>query len=114
MIEKIDTMCLAVKDVEKAGTWYEEKLGFTVSFKGDGYRVLSIGDHPVPLTIEEEENVESSSRSYPIFFTKDLDETYDQLKEKEVNVGNKYKDAENYYFDFYDLDGNRLQVCCYD
>ncbi|RDY71111.1 hypothetical protein DXT76_09095 [Halobacillus trueperi] len=113
MIEKIDTMCLAVKDVEKAGTWYEEKLGFTVSFKGDGYRVLSIGDHPVPLTIEEKENVGSSSRNYPIFFTKDLDETYEQLKEKKVDVEDKQKDSENYYFDFYDLDGNRLQVCCY-
>ncbi|WP_371933367.1 hypothetical protein [Halobacillus litoralis] len=30
-----------------------------------------------------------------------------------MNVGDKHRDTENYYFDFYDLDGNRLQVCCY-
>ncbi|MYL70390.1 hypothetical protein GLW00_06005 [Halobacillus litoralis] len=112
MIEKIDTMCLTVKDAERAGSWYEEKLGFTISFKGEGYRVLSIGNHPVPLTIEEA-NVESPSRSYPIFYSRNIDETYEQLKEKQVDVGDKHTDADNYYFDFYDLDGNRLQVCCY-
>ncbi|MBX0356986.1 VOC family protein [Halobacillus sp. Nhm2S1] len=113
MIEKIDTMCMGVKDVEKASSWYEEKLGFTVSFKGEGYCVLSIGNHPVPLTIEEKESVDTSNQNYPIFFTNHLDETYEQLKERKVNVDDKQRDQENDYFDFYDLDGNRLQVCCY-
>lgn len=38
MIERIDTICIKVKDVEESSTWYQEFLGFKETFRGEGYR----------------------------------------------------------------------------
>ncbi|PFG13222.1 VOC family protein [Bacillus sp. es.036] len=40
MIERIDTLCMKVKNVEKSSDWYEELLGFSVVFKDIGYRLI--------------------------------------------------------------------------
>lgn len=112
MIERIDTLCLKVSDVEKSSKWYQELLGFKVAFKDDGYRVLSVGNGDgVPLTIEEGDTVPNANQSYPIFFTKDIKGTYEKLKHQGVRVGELYYDGVNNFFDFYDLDDNKLQIC---
>lgn len=114
MIERIDTICLQVSNVDEASKWYQEKLGFKESYRGNTYRIMSIGDSGVPLTIEEGDLTTSESRTYPIFFAKELEKTYQELKEKGVSVGEIKVDGVNNFFDFYDLDKNKLQVCFWE
>ncbi|WP_082235535.1 VOC family protein [Halobacillus massiliensis] len=114
MIDRIDTMCLTVSDVEASCSWYEQVLGFEVAFKDEGYRVLSIGKDSVPLTIEEGK-VSSNTSSYPIFFSQDIKKTYNNnLKGKGVSISELHIDGVNHFFDFYDPDQNRLQVCFFE
>ncbi|WP_077622318.1 VOC family protein [Sediminibacillus massiliensis] len=114
MIERIDTICMQVENVEKASTWYEEKLGFQLSFIGEGYRVLNVGDSPVPLTIEEAGASRKENSSYPIFFVPEIEKAYQDLQNKGVQVSKLHKDKDNCYFDCYDLDNNRLQFCFWE
>ncbi|MFZ3580185.1 VOC family protein [Virgibacillus sp. DJP39] len=115
MIERIDTICLMVSNVEESSTWYQEKLGFKEAFKDEGYRVLSIGNSGVPLTIEQGSPKTSSvHRAYPIFFAKDIIHTYEKLKQHGVRVSELQKDNTNTFFDIYDPDDNKLQVCFWE
>ncbi|WP_226658086.1 VOC family protein [Pseudalkalibacillus hwajinpoensis] len=111
MFERIDTFCLRVRNIEKSTQWYEDSLGLKVVFKGEGYRVLSVGSGSVPLTIEEGETNPHSNQSYPILYSKDIEETYKKLKDHDVHTGNIFHDGDNHYFDFFDPDDNKLQVC---
>lgn len=74
---------------------------------------MTIGNSAVPLTLEEDEGTASKS-VYPIFFAKNIEEVYHLLKEKKVMVSELQNDQENIFFDLYDLDGNRLQVCYWE
>ncbi|WP_394174276.1 VOC family protein [Guptibacillus hwajinpoensis] len=114
MIERIDTMCLKVSDVEISSNWYQKVLGFEVAFQDNGYRVLNVGDGSVPLTIEEGLAAKSTNQSYPIFFSRHIEETYKKLKSQGVQVDQLHNDGVNNFFDFYDLDGNKLQVCFFE
>ncbi|EZH64825.1 hypothetical protein DH09_20130 [Bacillaceae bacterium JMAK1] len=111
LLDRIDTICICVSNVEKASAWYQNLLGFDESFIGDNYRILSIGHSEVPLTIEEGKVGGSHNKVYPIFFSKDIENTYKVLKENGVTVSKLESDDVNKFFDFYDLDGNKLQVC---
>ncbi|MFE6170145.1 VOC family protein [Viridibacillus arvi] len=42
MIERIDTICLPVSDIEKPSNWYQELLGFKEVYKAEGYLVFSV------------------------------------------------------------------------
>lgn len=110
MFERIDTICLTVSNVEKSSIWYQ-KLGFKVAFKGESYRVLSVANSGTPLTIEEGSISSNENQTYPILFTKDIRNTFTKLKEKGVKVTELQDDGNNIFFDFYDLDSNKLQVC---
>lgn len=114
VIERIDTMCLIVRDVEESSQWYQRVLGFEVAFRGEGYRVLHVGKGSVPLTIEEGVNATTANPPYPIFFSRDILETYEKLKKENVNVDPLHNDGANHFFNFYDLDGNKLQVCFFE
>ncbi|WP_339147828.1 MULTISPECIES: VOC family protein [unclassified Sutcliffiella] len=115
MIERIDTLCLRVSDIEKSSDWYQELLGLKVAFKGEGYQVLNVGDgSSVPLTIEKGDTNPGDNQSYPIFFSKDIKRTYKNLKEQGVSVSELHNDGVNKFFNFYDLDGNKLQVCFFE
>ena len=111
LLDRIDTICLTVKDVEKASTWYQNVLGFNESFKGDTYRILTIGSSVVPLTIEEGDVKSSRSQVYPIFYSKNIENVYEILKGNSVTLSELQNDGVNKFFDLYDLDGNKLQVC---
>ncbi|UOE96193.1 VOC family protein [Alkalihalobacillus sp. LMS39] len=109
IIEKIDTICLKVRDIKKAKEWYKEKLNFKVSYDGGHYIVFQIGNSSVPLTLEQGES--KNSTTYPIFYTSRIEEAHEQLKSKGITVDEVQKDGVNTFFTFYDLDGNLLQLC---
>ncbi|MEH7380957.1 VOC family protein [Bacillus sp. JJ1533] len=111
LLERIDTICLTVRNVKKASIWYQEVLGLTESYKGENYRILSVGNSGVPLTIEEGKVNPSDSQVYPIFYSKNIKEVHKLLQEKSVKVSEIQHDGVNQFLDLYDLDGNRLQVC---
>lgn len=95
MIERMDTVCLKVHDVAASSLWYQEILGFKESDKGDGYRVLSIGDSGTALTIEEgDEGTLPGNHAYPIFFTKDIEQTRTKLMEQSIKVSQLKKKVE--------------------
>lgn len=73
LVERIDTICLTVKNVEEASIWYREVLGFKESYQGETYRILTIGSSKVPLTIEEGDVHPSNSQVYPVLHTKNLE-----------------------------------------
>ncbi|WP_026673278.1 VOC family protein [Alkalihalobacterium bogoriense] len=109
IIEKIDTICLKVNEIEKAKKWYIDKLNFKVNYDGGHYIVFQIGDSSVPLTLEQGEK--KSGTTYPIFYTTHIKEAYEHLKAKGVLVEDIQTDEVNTFFTFYDLDGNLLQLC---
>ncbi|WP_281657703.1 VOC family protein [Halobacillus sp. Cin3] len=111
MLERMDTFCLHVRHLSEARRWYERILNAQTAYQEEDYCVLTIGGG-APLTLEEGEVKPGSS--YPIFYTKDYEGMYMYLQEKEVKVGAKKEDEARQYFDFYDLDGNKLQVCSYE
>ncbi|MBM7659824.1 catechol 2,3-dioxygenase-like lactoylglutathione lyase family enzyme [Bacillus mesophilus] len=112
LVDRIDTICLKVSNIDKASLWYQEKLGLKIAYRGEHYQVLSIGDSGIPLTIEEGKGeISKNGQSYPIFFSKNITETFQTLKELGVMCKEIQIDVVNTYFDFYDLDGNQLQVC---
>ncbi|MER1999186.1 MAG: VOC family protein [Lysinibacillus sp.] len=110
MFERIDTICLTVSNLEQSIIWYQD-LGFKVAFKGNGYQTFTVGHSEMPLIIEEGTVSSKNNSTYPIFFTKDIKNTYEKLLEKGVEVTEIKKDGHNTFFDFYDLDKNKLQVC---
>ncbi|THE13035.1 VOC family protein [Bacillus timonensis] len=111
LLERIDTICLTVSDVEKASTWYQEVLELSESYNGGHYRILSVGNSGVPLTIEEGKVNPSNRQVYPIFYTENIEEVYKVLQEKHVKVSKIQIDGVNRFFEFYDPDGNKLEVC---
>lgn len=114
LVERIDTICLTVRNVEEASRWYQEVLGFQEFFRGENYRILTIGKSTVPLTIEEGYRNSSASSVYPIFYAKDIEQVFDTLKNKDVKLSQLQHDGDNTFFDVYDLDGNKLQICYWE
>ena len=114
LLDRIDTICINVSNVEKASIWYQDVLGFNESFKGDNYRILTIGNSETPLTIEEGKVKSLHSHVYPIFYSKNIENTYEVLKKSSVTVSELQNDGVNKFFDLYDLDGNKLQVCFWE
>ncbi|KHF40505.1 VOC family protein [Halalkalibacter okhensis] len=113
MFERIDTICLTVSNVEQSSSWYQE-LGFKIAFWGEGYRVLTVGNSEVPLTIEEGSMSSKENQAYPILYTKDIENNHNKLQGKGIEVTEIKDDGDNKFFDFYDLDNNKLQVCLWE
>ncbi|WJE16924.1 VOC family protein [Halobacillus sp. ACCC02827] len=111
VLKRLDTVCLMVKDIERAGCWYEKSLDLKEVFRGNGYRVLAPEAGGVPITLEE--GVPESGGSYPIFFVEDAEQVHNVLKQRGVKTSAVQTDKDNRFFDFWDPDGNRMQVCYY-
>ncbi len=114
LIERIDTVCLKVREIEKASRWYKEMLGLEEHYKEDHYVILKIGESSVPLTLEKGEPAAQDNATYPIFFSSSIDETHQLLSARGVRVSLIQKDGINTYFELYDLDGNKSQICFWE
>ncbi|TQR21034.1 VOC family protein [Psychrobacillus vulpis] len=86
IVERIDTVCLKVSNIERASLWYEEILGLKVSFKDEHYVILSVEGTGVPLTLERGVPSPNENTTYPIFFSANLTETFRVLQENKVEV----------------------------
>lgn len=113
LFERVDTVCLAVSDIEIAKQWYSEMLELRVIFQENNYAVLSPGDASIPLTIEESE-VAPNHSIYPIFYATNIKEVHRELSGKGVKLTEIIKEGSNTFFNIFDPDGNRMQVCFVD
>ncbi|WP_156290031.1 VOC family protein [Oceanobacillus salinisoli] len=116
LIDRIDTICLKVSNIEQSSKWYQEVLGFKEIFKGDNYLILGVGSSEIPLTLEKETVNHASKRNqvYPIFYTRNIEEAYKKLQKYKVKTSDIQNDGINQFLDLYDLDENRLQVCYWE
>lgn len=110
LFERIDTVCLAVRDIGKAKEWYSDKLKLKVIFQEANYAILSTGESSIPLTIEEGE-VTPNNSTYPIFYTTNITAVHKELSEKGVKSTEIVNEGSNIFFDIFDPDGNKMQVC---
>lgn len=110
LIERIDTICLKVRDIEKSSRWYQEMLGLVEHYKEEHYVILKIGEGDISLTLEKGEP-SGQDTAYLIFFSSILDEAHQVLSERGVKVSDIQKDGLNTFFELYDLDGNKSQIC---
>lgn len=120
LFTKIDTVIVRVRELEEAQAWYEEKLGFRAGDVDEKERlvVLNVGGETF-LTIYELKPGEmiapqSTARSYPIFYTGDIQTAHRLLSERGVEVGSiEGEPGGTQWFAFKDRDGNLFEVCHY-
>lgn len=114
-LQGIDTVILRVSNIEKSKDWYVQKLGLKAIHQDEKLRLVVLDTFsPTSLTIwETDERIQTNPRTatYPIFRTLDAKEAYEQLKNRDVRVGELITDHVVTYFTFHDLDNNILEVC---
>ncbi len=112
---------IPVKDPKLSAKWYEEKLGLTLNYIEEDAAVMNIAaasqtviclvktlDHQ-PMNFPD--NNFGVGKYYNFISNGDIEETYQLLCEKNVNVNAIGGEGNTKYFTFYDLDGNPLGVC---
>lgn len=122
-ITHIATIEIPVSDLEQAISFYVDILGVEVQFKGENTAMLTFKASGIPsiFLVETEASDRlsfSNSHNNVVhsvidFYTPNLIELYDWLKEKKVEVGSLNMNEFNGLggFGFQDPDGNWLGAC---
>ncbi|WP_084028915.1 VOC family protein [Bacillus sp. J33] len=114
MFKRIDTVFLPVRDFNKAIDWYTTVLGFPARWRDDqgGYAALEAGETPLTLVRTPEEIPANKDSHMPFnFYADDIEQAYRHLIQHEVKTGPIQDDGTVKWFDFEDLEGNKLGVC---
>jgi catechol 2,3-dioxygenase-like lactoylglutathione lyase family enzyme len=118
LFSRIDTVIVRVKNIKKARQWYEEVLELAPTYVGDSEHrivIFKVGDG-TPLTLyeigfDEVMPAKRFATTYPIFYVENIEETYDKLKSRGVELEEIEDDGNVKFFVFRDPDGNRLEAC---
>ncbi|WP_077298638.1 VOC family protein [Virgibacillus pantothenticus] len=114
IFQRIDTVFIHVPDLEAAKSWYTDILELPVLFDDlkNNLTVLKLGETPLTL-LRADTTYEKSRQPHFNFFSENIAVTHSQLQNKEVTV----EAIETYdsmsSFVFYDLFGNKLEVCSF-
>ncbi|WP_394137787.1 VOC family protein [Cytobacillus oceanisediminis] len=114
IFKRIDTVFLQVGDFEKAIDWYSTVLGFPVRWKDglSGYAALEIGETPLTLVRSSKEVKERKDSHISFnFFVDDIEKARRHLLQHKVKAEQIQDDGTVKWFEFEDLDGNKLGVC---
>lgn len=112
----LDTVIVRVFDVEVAAAWYREKLEFEPSFEDPEARrvVFDLGGSASltlwQLTRIEVPMVPGAATAYPVFAVSDVERVWNTLRDRGVLVEPVVQGGGVRWFQFRDLDGNRLEV----
>lgn len=114
MFQRIDTIFVPTRDIEKSFTWYVEVLGGIPGWRSDNgeYQSVKFGDTSLTLFLTHEEIYFQPRRSAFNFYVQNAEEAYNYLKMNGVKV-EEVKEYGAKYFAFFDLDNNCLEVCEY-
>lgn len=119
IFSRLDTVILRVEDLQKSEVWYKEKLGFSPGYRDEQEKliVFDLGG-TTSLTIYQLKPGEKlprpgqgSATTFPIFLAEDASKTHEILKSRGVAVEAVQEGGGVRYFGFFDLNGNRLEVC---
>lgn len=122
MIRKIGKITLYVSDQESAKKFWTEKLNFVVKFEqemGPNMKWIEVGPSEDEFTTFVLYNKEVMKKQNPntnvehpsiILSTDNIDETYEEIKNNGVKVGEIMKMPYGSMFNFFDEDGNQYLV----
>ncbi|HLO02374.1 MAG TPA: VOC family protein [Symbiobacteriaceae bacterium] len=117
IFERVDTFIVRVSDYKKAQAWYIEKLGLETSFVDDEQKLAVMKVSPTSITLWQLKAGETRATgvsSFPIFHTKDLVATRQLLLDRGVEAEEVEGTPSAGWFSFWDLDGNKMEVCHFD
>ncbi|KAA0547120.1 VOC family protein [Bacillus sp. BGMRC 2118] len=117
MINKIGKVTVYVEDQEQAKAFWINKLGFVVKSEqpmGPTMTWLEVGpsdDEFTTLVLYSKsamQHQQPDKIAHPsiLFSTKDIDASYEKMKQQDVKVGKLLKMPYGSMFTFYDQDGN--------
>ncbi|WP_347723195.1 VOC family protein [Lysinibacillus capsici] len=121
-IKHVATLEIPVSNVQQSIDWYENIFNLNIHFKSEESAMLSFESKGVPTIylVQTDEIYKLSFRnsntsithSVIDFYTEQLSEFYNWLKEKKVNLSPLNIDPNNGFggFSFEDPDGNKLGV----
>jgi glyoxylase I family protein len=102
-----------VKDLELAGQWYCEKLGFTIRECDYNDFVELVVDGQYVMHLFKSENLIPAEKAAFVFDTDDINEAYKTLSESNVELQPIQQHGDHAGFSFKDCDGNVLMICQY-
>ncbi|MGG0668356.1 VOC family protein [Sporosarcina koreensis] len=114
LFEKIDTVFIPVKNLEKARNWYVDVLGGKPGWKDDNgiYQAITFGDTSVTLFINQHEL--TLQRKYSLFslYTASIEKAHEHLASCSAEVSDIMENGAKYFITK-DPDGNCVEVCSY-
>lgn len=120
LLKGIEGIFIPTKDPALSAKWYEEILGFTLTYIEEEAAVMKIGEQSQAVvclvkTLNHQPMKFPDNRfdvgKYFNFISNDIEETHRLLQSKNVKVNQISGDGEAKFFTFYDLDDNPLGVC---
>ncbi|MGZ9583028.1 VOC family protein [Paenibacillus marinisediminis] len=112
-VERIDAVFLPVKNLKSSLTWYQELFGFKLRWKNERMAGLAVASNCGFHLVQVENHTPNVDYVPFNFATKDIQRLHQTLKENGVKVTDVDSDSdfkEMKLFDFWDLDGNIINV----
>jgi len=121
LFSRIDTVIVRVRDLKQSKAWFQGVLGLAVAHEDTQENLVVFGlESGSSLTVwqlkegEEVEDARRSQRSYPIFYSDNIQTVYQKLIEGGVKTSSIQGEAGDVrWFQFFDPDGNTFEVCQY-
>lgn len=115
LIQGIDTIIIRVANLKKSKEWYVDVLGLEMIFNDPNFGLTVLNTKgATSLTLwQTEDKIERNSKvtSYPIFKTSDAKKARNEMLENGIEVSELEVDEQIKSFQFFDLDGNVLELC---
>jgi catechol 2,3-dioxygenase-like lactoylglutathione lyase family enzyme len=114
LFKRIDTVFLPVRNLDAAVAWYTRTLGFTPLWSSGNYAALSAGETAFTLYQPEGAHRPYADHAPFNFYASDVHAAHRALKEAGAQVEDIQSQPGIHFFDFMDLDGNRLGICHFE
>ncbi|WP_363321625.1 VOC family protein [Polycladomyces subterraneus] len=114
LFQRVDTVFCYVQDLEQAKRWYQDVFGFSIRFENDDICSLNISETPLTLIQSPPgEPFQPARRAFFNFYVSDTEMARNHLLKHNVIVSEIFDDKDVKWMWFQDLDGNRIEICCF-
>lgn len=110
MFKRIDTVFLYTNNLEESRDWYKKILGLEIAMEYPGYVAFKLSETFLTL-IENNSQINSTYNTFN-FYVEDIEKVHKYLLNNQVKVS-EIQENGVFHFSFFDLDGNRLEVCSF-